>query len=122
MDSGLLRGIPEFFETVPYESLSARTESLIQFRDLGPADLCLITKLNPKTLQKITSYHYVIGADVSSSASVAAYLNSLLYCATKGSIWKIIGGTYCSFNAVSRVDVRVAVNIPGKLFFYSRQR
>ena len=64
--------------------------------------------------------------DASSSASLAAYLNSLTYSveetpgwfgAVKGG-WKIRGGAFCSFNAFSRVDVRVEVKIPGGVEAY----
>lgn len=93
-DPSVLRGIPEFFESEIGESLSARTESLVTFRELGPPDLWFlnfnqshIVKSNPKGYQKeIGTYHYVLGAlklivgtDTSTSASVAAYLNSLMY-------------------------------------------
>ena len=75
------------------------------------------------------SYHYVSGVDASSSASLAAYLNSLTYTveeaptwffSTAGakSAWKIRGGAFCSFNAFSRVDVRVEVKIPGGVEAY----
>ena len=65
----------------------------------------------------------------SSSASLAAYLNSLQYtveetaswffgaASTKGA-WRIRGGAFCSFNAFSRVDVRVEVKIPGGVEAY----
>ncbi|RKO89246.1 hypothetical protein BDK51DRAFT_34054, partial [Blyttiomyces helicus] len=73
-------GIPEFFETDVSESLAARTESLATFRELGPPDLCHIVKTNPKAQVKdIGSYHFVLGTDASSSATLAAYLNSLSY-------------------------------------------
>jgi hypothetical protein len=82
-----------------------------------------------KRYSQLGSYHYVSGVDASSSASLAAYLNSLTYsveptpswffgsAAAKAS-WKIRGGVYCSFNAFSRVDVRVEVKIPGGVEAY----
>ena len=78
---------------------------------------------------QLGSYHYVSGVDASSSASLAAYLNSLTYTveedkswffsstSSKGN-WKIKGGAFCSFNAFSRVDVRVEVKIPGGVDAY----
>ncbi|KAH6574808.1 hypothetical protein BASA50_006830 [Batrachochytrium salamandrivorans] len=122
-DTGVLRGIPEFFETVIGECLVARTESLPTFRELGPPDLCHVVKSNPKSLPKeMGSYHFVLGADASSSATVAAYLNSLMYMLVpvqgKPNPWKIKTGTYCCFNAFSRVDVRVEVKIPGGVDSY----
>ena len=67
--------------------------------------------------------------DASSSASLAAYLNSLTYSVEEVPGWffggggakggyKIRGGAFCSFNAFSRVDVRVEVKIPGGVEAY----
>ncbi|KAI8611981.1 Chs5p-Arf1p-binding proteins-domain-containing protein [Chytriomyces sp. MP71] len=124
-DPSTLKGIPEMFETEPAESLVARTESLATFRELGPPDLCRIEKYNPKSsaAKEINSYHFVLGVDSSSSASVAAYLNSLSYALVSHNTkalnpWKIRSGTYCCFNAFSRVDVRVEVRIPGGVESY----
>ncbi|KAJ3063555.1 hypothetical protein HDU98_000672 [Podochytrium sp. JEL0797] len=124
-DPSSLKGIPELFETEPGESLVARTESLATFRELGPPDLCRIEKFNPRSTgaKEISSYHYVLGVDSSSSASVAAYLNSLSYALVSPTPktpnpWKIRSGTYCCFNAFSRVDVRVEVRIPGGVESY----
>ncbi|KAI8847522.1 Chs5p-Arf1p-binding proteins-domain-containing protein [Chytridium lagenaria] len=123
-DPSVLRGIPEFFESEVGEALVSRTESLATFRELGPPDLCHIEKTNSKAPKKdIGSYHFVLGTDASSSATLAAYLNSLTY--SLGSFnpktpspWKIKSGTYCCFNAFSRVDVRVEVRIPGGVESY----
>ncbi|TPX48802.1 hypothetical protein SeMB42_g02457 [Synchytrium endobioticum] len=122
-DPTVLRGVPEFFENELGESIQARTESLATFRELGPPDLCHVLKTNTKALgtRDLGSYHFVLGTDVSSSATVAAYLNSLTYTVDeaagwfsgKQAPWKIKSGTYCCFNAFSRVDVRVEVKIPG---------
>ncbi|KAJ3143095.1 hypothetical protein HK100_011394 [Physocladia obscura] len=124
-DPSTLKGIPELFETDSGESLIARTESLATFRELGPPDLCRIEKHNPKstTLKDISSYHFALGVDCSSSASLAAYLNSLSYTLVSPTPktpnpWKIKSGTYCCFNAFSRVDVRVEVRIPGGVESY----
>ncbi|TPX37621.1 hypothetical protein SmJEL517_g00625 [Synchytrium microbalum] len=127
-DPTVLRGVPEFFENELGESIQARTESLATFRELGPPDLCHVLKTNIKTLgtRDLGSYHFVLGTDVSSSATVAAYLNSLTYTVDeaqgwfggKGAPWKIKSGTYCCFNAFSRVDVRVEVKIPGGVESY----
>ncbi|KAJ3227800.1 hypothetical protein HK099_000054 [Clydaea vesicula] len=90
-DSSKLAGIPEFFENEIGECLAARTESLATFRELGPPDLCHIVKVNPKATVK---------EEQSQAWSGKA-------------LWKIKSGTYCSFDAFSRVDVRVEVRIPG---------
>ncbi|KAI8907663.1 Chs5p-Arf1p-binding proteins-domain-containing protein [Powellomyces hirtus] len=123
-DPSVLRGVPEFFESDTGECLTARTESLATFRELGPPDLCHIIKTNPKTQVKdIGSYHYVLGTDASSSATLAAYLNSLTYSmgtvGGKPNPWKLRSGTYCCYNAFSRVDIRVEVRIPGGVDAYA---
>ncbi|KAF9652575.1 chaps-domain-containing protein [Thelephora ganbajun] len=115
MADGSFKDVPEFFEVELGESIAARTESLSSFRELGPPDLCHVTG----------SYHYVSGVDASSSASLAAYINSLTYSFedtsawfSKGPTWKVRNGCYCCFNAFSRVDVRVDVKIPGGVHTY----
>ena len=65
------------------------------------------------------------GVDASTSASLAAYLNSLTYAVEDQStwfaakpVWKVRSGGYCCFNAFSRVDMRVDVKIPGGVHAY----
>ncbi|RDB30434.1 Uncharacterized protein C31F10.16 [Hypsizygus marmoreus] len=118
--------IPEIFEVELGESLTARTESLSTFRELGPPDLCHVVKSTGRTGQRdLGSYHYISGVDASSSASLAAYINSLTYAIednsawfSKNAAWKVRNGCYCCFNAFSRVDIRVDVKIPGGVNAY----
>ncbi|GAA5987821.1 hypothetical protein JCM10908_007229 [Rhodotorula pacifica] len=122
---------PEFIELDLGESLISRTETLASFRELGPPDLCHVIKTSGRAGQKdVGSYHYVSGVDASSSASLAAYINSLTYTveetsswffgsSTAKSGWRVRGGAFCSFNAFSRVDVRVEVKIPGGVEAYA---
>ncbi|KAI8909184.1 Chs5p-Arf1p-binding proteins-domain-containing protein [Gorgonomyces haynaldii] len=122
-DPLVLRGIAEFFENDINEAIAARTEALSTFRELGPPDLCHVVKSNPKASpNQVGSYHYVLGPDTSSSATIAAYLNSLTYMlgsqTIKNNPWKITGGTFCCYNAFSRVDMRVSVKIPGGVEAY----
>ncbi|EJT99413.1 chaps-domain-containing protein [Dacryopinax primogenitus] len=120
------KDVPEFFEVELGESLLSRTESLQSFRELGPPDLCHVVKSTGRNGQKDSgSYHYVSGVDSSSSASLAAYLNSLIYSLEEQGSWfgaktpwKLRSGTYCCFNAFSRVDARVDVKIPGGVSAY----
>ncbi|KAJ6606688.1 chaps family protein [Mycena sp. CBHHK59/15] len=120
------KDIPELFEVDLGESLTARTESLSTFRELGPPDLCHVVKSTGKTGQRdLGSYHFVSGVDASSSASLAAYINSLTYAIedssawfSKTPAWKVRNGCYCCFNAFSRVDFRVDVKIPGGVNAY----
>ncbi|KAF9486260.1 chaps-domain-containing protein [Pholiota conissans] len=120
------KDIPEIFEIELTESLTARTESLSSFRELGPPDLCHVVKSTGRSGQRdFGSYHYISGVDASSSASLAAYINSLTYAIEDNSAWfsktpqwKVKNGCYCCFNAFSRVDIRVDVKIPGGVNAY----
>ncbi|KAF8632180.1 hypothetical protein AX17_004920 [Amanita inopinata Kibby_2008] len=126
MADASFKDIPEIYEVELGEALSARTESLTTFRELGPPDLCHVVKSTGRSGQRdLGSYHYVSGVDASSSASLAAYINSLTYSIednsawfSKGPSWKVRNGCYCCFNAFSRVDMRVDVKIPGGVSAY----
>ncbi|KAF5356604.1 hypothetical protein D9758_008287 [Tetrapyrgos nigripes] len=126
MAEASFKEIPELFEVDLGEALTARTEVLSTFRELGPPDLCHVVKSNGRSGQRdVGSYHYISGVDASSSASLAAYINSLTYAIednsawfSKGSTWKVKNGCYCCFNAFSRVDIRVDVKIPGGVQAY----
>lgn len=71
----------------------------------------------------MSSYHFVCGVDTSSSASIAAYINSLTYSLESqqkwfkspsfGNSWNISKCTFCAFNAFEGTDVRVEARIPG---------
>jgi hypothetical protein len=73
----------------------------------------------------MSSYHYVLGVDTSSSASIAAYVNSLTYSLEssvgwfRSNPWKITRSVYCSYNSFSGVDVRVEARIPGGVTAYA---
>lgn len=119
--------VPEIVETEIHESVLARTESLPILRELGPPDLVHLIKSQPKTgLKEIGTYHHVTGVDASSSASLAAYINTLTYLIGENQIWfgkpqswRITTGIYCCYNAFSRVDMRVEVKIPGSVEAYA---
>ncbi|KAH6887826.1 Chs5p-Arf1p-binding proteins-domain-containing protein [Coprinopsis sp. MPI-PUGE-AT-0042] len=125
------------------EAITARTEALTTFRELGPPDLCHVVKSTGRSGQRdFGSYHYISGVDASSSASLAAYINSLTYAVEDISAWfsKTASGKcgadvsgayprrvhlcrkfnhfYSCFNAFSRVDMRVDVKIPGGVNAY----
>ncbi|KAJ1728149.1 bud site selection protein [Coemansia biformis] len=117
-----LQDVPDIFENEIGESLGSRTESLGMIRELGPPDLCHIVKIHSSNRNEadIGSYHHVLGVDTSSSASLAAYINSLQYSLSDKpgwfgatNAWKIASGTYCAYNAFSKVDLRVQIKIPG---------
>ncbi|KAI2626261.1 chaps-domain-containing protein [Xylaria nigripes] len=107
--------VPEISEEVIHESIDARTETLASLRELGPPDLVHLLKQNLRNNSKQTGvYHHVTGVDASSSASLAAYINTLTYKEHgQAPTHKIVEGVYCCYNAFSRVDMRVHVTIPG---------
>ncbi|PVU96841.1 hypothetical protein BB561_000947 [Smittium simulii] len=141
MSSSGFKNLPEIYELEFGECLQFRTEALgtlsstpfllsysCLLRELGPPDLCLVTKTHdpPKRGEKDeSSYHHILGADTSSSASIAAYVNSLFYSLEehsgwfgKTSGWKISSSTYCCYNPFSREDIRVQIKIPGGVDAY----
>ncbi|ORX67987.1 chaps-domain-containing protein [Linderina pennispora] len=122
-----LQDVPDIFENEIGESLNSRSEGLGMIRELGPPDLCHIVKIHSSNRNEpdIGSYHHVLGVDTSSSATLAAYINSLQYSLNdtpgwfgSNNSWKITSGTYCSYNAFSNVDLRVQVKIPGGVDAY----
>lgn len=66
----------------------------------------------------------MLGVDTSSSASIAAYVNSLTYSVDEHSGWlirnplKLTNSTFCCYNAFLGVDVRVEASIPGGIKSY----
>ncbi|KAM0325694.1 hypothetical protein ACHAQA_006994 [Verticillium albo-atrum] len=112
--------VPELTEEVIHEAIDARTDSLISLRELGPPDIVHLLK-QPKGSQgkQIGVYHHVTGVEASSSASLAAYINTLTYREHGPSAQiKIVEGLYCCYNAFSRLDMRVHVTIPGSVESY----
>ncbi|KAF8429495.1 Chs5p-Arf1p-binding proteins-domain-containing protein [Tirmania nivea] len=123
----VIPAVPEIVENEISESIYARTEALQALRELGPPDLVHLTKSQPKAgIKEIGTYHHVTGVDASSSASLAAYINTLTYLIGENQMWfgkpqswKITTGIYCCYNAFSRVDMRVEVQIPGGVKYYA---
>ncbi|EEH36741.1 bud site selection protein [Paracoccidioides lutzii Pb01] len=111
--------IPEIIEEQNiYASIDARTESLQNLRELGPVDLVHVVKQSKTSTGTQTGvYHHVTGVDASSSASLAAYVNTLTYSPVDKN-HKVVSGIYCCYNAFSHVDMRVEVKIPGSLESY----
>ncbi|KAL2164855.1 hypothetical protein VTH06DRAFT_151 [Thermothelomyces fergusii] len=112
--------VPELTEEVLHEAIDARTESLVSLRELGPPDLVHLVKQPLRSGGKPTGvYHHVTGVDASSSASLAAYINTLAYKEFGPSATsKTLEGTYCCYNAFSRVDMRVHAPFPGSVESY----
>jgi hypothetical protein len=60
---------------------------------LGPPDLVNLVKQPVKGTKSICVYHHVTGVDASSSASLAAYINTLTY-APHDKQHKVVSGLY----------------------------
>ncbi|KAL2002420.1 hypothetical protein VTN02DRAFT_6798 [Thermoascus thermophilus] len=112
--------VPEIVEEDDlFAAIDARTESLPSLRELGPPDLVYLVK-QPKTgnpTRQTGVYHHVTGIDASSSASLAAYVNTLTF-SPHDKTHKVVSGIYCCYNAFSHLDMRVEVRIPGSLESY----
>ncbi|SLM38097.1 Tetratricopeptide-like helical domain [Lasallia pustulata] len=110
--------LPEIIEEELGSSIESRNEALQALRELGPPDLVHIIKRSVKSTSRETgTYHHVTGVDASSSASLAAYVNTLTHSPIDKS-QKIVSGLYCCYNAFSRLDMRVDVKIPGGVESY----
>jgi len=116
----LAPAVPELTEEILHESIDARTESLLALRELGPPDLVHLVKQATRNQGKQTGiYHHVTGVDASSSASLAAYINTLTYKEHgPNATSRIVEGIYCCYNAFSRLDMRIHVSIPGTVESY----
>ncbi|KAM3428649.1 hypothetical protein MY4824_008689 [Beauveria thailandica] len=116
----LAPAVPEITEENLHESIDARTESLLSLRELGPPDLVHLLRQSIRNpLKQSGVYHHVTGVDASSSASLAAYINTLTYKEHGPSATsKIVEGVFCCYNAFSRLDMRVHVSIPGTVESY----
>ncbi|KAL9613174.1 MAG: hypothetical protein Q9167_002251 [Letrouitia subvulpina] len=110
--------VPEIVEEDIESAVENRNEALQTLRELGPPDLVHLIKQSVKSGNKqIGVYHHVTGVDASSSASLAAYVNTLTYNPHDKSN-KVVSGLYCCYNAFSRLDMRVDVKIPGGVESY----
>ena len=125
--SPLVEGIePESFLN---RTLIKRQECLPLYQDMGPPDLCYLqveSQKKSKFLKKMESikgsgrgfYHYVYGVDTSSSACVAAYITDCINLHHSKKFKKddvvdrVIKGTYCIYDIVTKRDIRVEIQIP----------
>ncbi|OCL03732.1 chaps-domain-containing protein [Glonium stellatum] len=114
----VLPAVPEIFEEELHSAVEARADTLQTLRELGPPDLVHLVKQPIKsTTKQVGIYHHVTGIDASSSASLAAYINTLTY-SPHDKTYKVVSGLYCCYNAFSRLDMRVQVAIPGTVESY----
>lgn len=108
-------------------SLQHRIKVLQQFQaasGIGPLDFVWIKKKASGAFGTVysTSFHHVLGKDMSSTASGAAYFADLcnrveqigvisgLFTAQQ---WKVQECIYCSFDAISRMDIQCHMKTPG---------
>ena len=112
------------------ETIKTRIKSMRTFQELGPPDICYLTKEFQKSLSfskqpnKFGFFHYLYGLDASSPASVSAHLKRLLQLQEKEKTWfsngkwKITKGLFCIYDAFSKVDIHVEIGIPGGMKLY----
>ena len=98
-------------------AIEYRNEALQTIRELGPPDLVHLVKQSKSAGRQSGVYHHVTGVDASSSASLAAYVNTLVY-SPSDKTHKVVSGLYCCYNAFSHIDMRVEVKIPGGVESY----
>eukprot|EP00729_Bicosta_minor_P008883 gene8883-10862_t len=96
------------------ESVKARNLQLgnSRYGALGPPDLCQLVRGGGGGLmsrsQEKGACCYCFGTDVSSPASVAAYIVAL-----SSKLSDMRRGTFCSFDAFTKRDVRIELVFPG---------
>lgn len=102
--------------------LESRTRNLNRLPELGPPDVVYIRKRFAPVVgasRVFGYYHFVRGVDVRSAASISAYLVDLVNKGLDAQTWvssgtnEIVGATYRSFNALSKIDIVVDLKIPG---------
>lgn len=100
------------FETIEpesclYQQMNQRAIDIPKYEFFGPCDMCYLVKelkgglLSSKS-QKAGFFHHVYGVDCSSSASVAAYLKSLISKQETNSKVRIIKGIFCMYDAINK--------------------
>ncbi|KAL6718782.1 bud site selection protein [Lecanora helva] len=109
--------VPEIVEEDIESAVESRNDALQTIRELGPPDLVHLIKQAKSGGRQSGVYHHVTGVDASSSASLAAYINTLVY-SPADKTHKVSFGLYCCYNAFSHLDMRVEVKIPGGVESY----
>ena len=76
-----------------------------------------------KTAQQAGYYHHVYGVDLSSTASPSAYIKTVMILAgqpssdtptmKKKSKVRVTSATFCTYDIVTRRDIRVEISFPG---------
>ena len=107
------------------KALLDRVRNIPNYPLLGPPDLCYIVKekrggfMSSGPILRQGHYHYVYGVDTSSTAAPCAYIQSIvksdksdISSASKSKI-RVTSATFCTFDFVSRRDVRIEIQFPG---------
>jgi hypothetical protein len=130
--AGLVQAVEHEFS----ESIVARDEAVAVLEargdGLGPPDLCWLQRGRGEWSPAVDEdgggkgshgyYHHVLGGDVSSSGAIAGYFAGLLARVERpgllagfwlGSELAVQRGFYCVYDAMSRMDLRCELCVPG---------
>ncbi|KAJ3434557.1 bud site selection protein 7-related [Anaeramoeba flamelloides] len=122
-----MKTISDLYECVESklgESLISRSKQLKESsKTYEIPDLIHLVKQDTSkdNTKPIGFYHHCIGVDFSKGvSSIAAYFGRLLSSQQKKSRlsfnranWVIVAGTYCAYDPISKVDLRVSFSLPG---------
>ena len=105
-------------------ALLMRTREIPNYELYGPPDMCYLVKekktgLMSSKVERAGYFHYVFGVDLSSTASPSAYIKSVMGLAgqdsgdtpttKKKSKMAVKSATFCTFDIVTRRDIRVEI-------------
>jgi hypothetical protein len=128
-----IAGLPQCVEAEFSESIVARDDALVALvtaPGLGPPDLCWLQRgrgawapgSEASSADSAGYYHHVLGGDVASSGAVAGYFATLMGRVERpgllASLWQgselaVQRGFYCVYDAISRMDLRCELCVPG---------
>eukprot|EP00871_Galdieria_phlegrea_P004520 jgi/Galph1/5069/GphlegSOOS_G3704.1 len=125
MSSDVLYGIPEIIEKgTGGFAAEVRQRHVNNFSSLGPVDLVCISKHWRGVVGKgVTQgyFHFVRGLKADDAASISTYLGRLIKHGLEGASWysgggyKIVSATCRLYNAFSKCDLLVKVEVPGSV-------
>lgn len=124
-----MSGFSKILEIIDAENnaLKTRVNLITNVVGLGPPDLCCVCReYQPSGLKKLLSrpynksyYHYIYGANTSSTASIAAYFRHFIdNFANKSSNVRVTFGCFCIYDLFSKYDIHVEIQIPGHCTAY----
>jgi len=136
-----IAGLPQEVEHEFSEAIVARDEAIAvlaaRHDGLGPPDLCWLQRGRGEWVPGDEStghdshgyYHHVLGGDVSGSGAIAGYFASLMARVERpgllaglwlGSELAVQRGFYCVYDAMSRMDLRCELCVPGGVVSFGR--